>query len=180
MDLSPAMLREARRLARGRKNPRFLRGDMRRLDSRGEFDAAYNMFTSFGYFSHSENVRALRRIVRAVRPGGRVLLDVRNLDYDKEHVANRNWWKRGKRIVLEEHRLDPRTGVVENRWWILRPERGTHVGKRMRLVVYNPSAWRGMLRHVGAPLEALYSGYDARRYTRPDRSRLIVVGRREA
>ncbi len=124
VDLSAPMLREARRLGRGRKNPRFLRGDMRALDFRGEFDAAYSMFTSFGYFSHAQNVGALRQIVRAVRPGGRVLLDVRNLDHDKDHVANRNWWKRGSRFVLEEHRLDPKTGVVENRWWTSGPSAG--------------------------------------------------------
>jgi SAM-dependent methyltransferase len=82
VDLSRAMIAEARR--RFAEGPRlvFLQRDMRRLRFRAEFDAVVNLYTSFGYFTPAENRAALRRLARALRPGGRLLIDHRDPEYD--------------------------------------------------------------------------------------------------
>lgn len=53
--------------------------DLRELDSlpRG-FDAAINMWQSFGYFDERENARVLASFARRLRPGGRLVLDLHN------------------------------------------------------------------------------------------------------
>ena len=51
---------------------------MRQLEFDGDFDGAICTDTSFGYFSDAENLLALRGITRAVRLGGRVLMDMVN------------------------------------------------------------------------------------------------------
>src|SRR4029434_8542781 len=56
VDLSPLMLREARKAHRERNRLQFIQNDMRRLSYRAEFDAVICLFTSFGYFSERENV----------------------------------------------------------------------------------------------------------------------------
>jgi len=53
-------------------------GDMRSLSYVDEFDAAVNWFTSFGYFDPATNDRVLASFARALRPGGKLLLDVHN------------------------------------------------------------------------------------------------------
>jgi SAM-dependent methyltransferase len=57
---------------------RFEQGDMRALSYRGQFDAALNWFTSFGYFDRAGNDLVLKRLAEALRPGGRLLLELHN------------------------------------------------------------------------------------------------------
>ncbi|MGZ4235825.1 MAG: GNAT family N-acetyltransferase [Solirubrobacteraceae bacterium] len=56
----------------------FHHGDMRSLQYEDEFDAVLNWFTSFGYFDRPTNDRVLASFARALRPGGRLLLEVHN------------------------------------------------------------------------------------------------------
>lgn len=66
-------------LARDR-HPRvaFDRRDLRKLEYEDEFDAAVNWFTSFGYFDPQTNDGVLAGLARALRPGGRLLLELHN------------------------------------------------------------------------------------------------------
>jgi SAM-dependent methyltransferase len=56
----------------------FRHGDMRELAFESEFDAIVNWFTSFGYFDRETNDAVLRAFARALRPGGRLLLEFHN------------------------------------------------------------------------------------------------------
>ena len=74
-DFSEEYLREAAARAKKKKvKLRLVRGDMRRLKFNGEFDAAVNLFTSFGYFQKfSDDMRTLRGVPRgraSIGPGG--------------------------------------------------------------------------------------------------------------
>jgi SAM-dependent methyltransferase len=65
-------------------NVTFEHRDMRELGYRGEFDAIVNFFTSFGYFDPATNDRVLASFAAALRPGGRLLLDMANPDKLKQ------------------------------------------------------------------------------------------------
>lgn len=53
--------------------------DMRDLDYKQEFEAIFNLFTSFGYFnSTNENVNVLKSVERALKPNGVMVLDYMN------------------------------------------------------------------------------------------------------
>jgi SAM-dependent methyltransferase len=56
----------------------FQHGDMRNLHYSSEFDAVVNWFTSFGYFDPATNDSVLAGFARALRPGGRLLLELHN------------------------------------------------------------------------------------------------------
>ncbi len=80
VDLSEPLLAEAER--RPRLAGRLVRADVRALPFENEFDAATNLFTSFGYFeSDDENRAALRQMAKVLRPGGRLLMDHANRDH---------------------------------------------------------------------------------------------------
>ncbi|GAA2532455.1 class I SAM-dependent methyltransferase [Streptomyces fimbriatus] len=50
--------------------------DLREMDFDAEFDAAVSWYSSFGYFDDETDRDILRRYRRALRPGGRFLLDM--------------------------------------------------------------------------------------------------------
>jgi SAM-dependent methyltransferase len=65
------MLRVARRKARGRRNPAFVRGDMRRFDLGRTFDAAICMDGAYTHLLTSRDLLAhLRAVRRHLSPGG--------------------------------------------------------------------------------------------------------------
>lgn len=179
IDLSPAMLAEARRRHGRRARLAFRRADMRRLPFHGEFDAVVSLFTSFGYFDHAGNRATLRGMVRALRPGGRLLVDTASAAHLRRHAKPQRWRRLGPDcFVLEAPVFDPRADVVTNTWWILQPRRGRAVRRTFRVQAYDLAAWKRMLVTAGAPLVRACGGYDAALRPAAGRSRLVVLGRR--
>jgi SAM-dependent methyltransferase len=79
VDLSRPFLGEARRrAAQAGVEVRLLEADMTALTFDGEFDAVTLWGNTFGMLSHEANVRTLQSTARALRPGGRALIDTQN------------------------------------------------------------------------------------------------------
>lgn len=71
IDASAAMLRVARAKARGRRNPAFVRADMRRFDLGRTFDAAICMDGAYTHLLTERDLLAhLRTVRRHLNPGG--------------------------------------------------------------------------------------------------------------
>jgi SAM-dependent methyltransferase len=103
LDLSlPLLLRGADEAQRRSLNINFVHGDMREMAFEAEFDAAYCMFTTFGYFDDDTNRKVAANLARAIKPGGRLLLDVANRDYLVRDLPTRVWWQGEGCVVLEE------------------------------------------------------------------------------
>lgn len=54
--------------------------DLRELAYTARFDVVINWFTSFGYFDDAGNQRTLENFRRALRPGGKLLIEQHNRD----------------------------------------------------------------------------------------------------
>lgn len=80
IDLSEESVAYAKQHFRG-KGVNFVVHDMREPFPVKNFDAAFNLFTSFGYFDTDEQDQlALKQIGAAIRTGGYVVLDYLNFD----------------------------------------------------------------------------------------------------
>jgi SAM-dependent methyltransferase len=124
IDFNPAVLEQARSLAAdGGLDVDFREGDMRELDFDAAFERAICHWGSFGYFSDAENADFLRRVERALVPGGMFFLDalVAESLYPKFRERDWSWWggDPGARRVLEERRFDITSGRVESTWTIV-------------------------------------------------------------
>ena len=180
VDLSRAMLDEARRRFREGPRLRFVCGDMRRLDFEAEFDAVISFFTSFGYFGPGQNEAVLRRMARALRHGGRLLIYHRNPAHDAE-LPRRTWYRAGPhRLVLEDRRFDPRTKVTDCRQLVIGARRDRTLRRRFRVQEFSLAEWRLMLGRAGLRLVRAYAGYDGRSYRPASSERLIVLAEKAA
>jgi SAM-dependent methyltransferase len=72
IDISAGFHEEARSRA---AEVEWVHADMRRLSWASRFDAAYCWGNSFGYFDHEDSCRFLEAIARALKPGGRFILE---------------------------------------------------------------------------------------------------------
>lgn len=103
LDLSlPLLIRAADEAQRRALSVNFVHSDMRGLAFDREFDGAYCMLTTFGYFDEESNLKVAEGIARALKPGGRFLLDVVNRDYIVGDLPARIWWEGEGCVVLEE------------------------------------------------------------------------------
>lgn len=183
VDFSQAMLTEARRLGRNVTGVSFQHADMRNLKFAAEFDAVINLFTSFGYFRHTQNLKALQKMANALRPGGKLFLDTRDRDFDTEMHKKRGdnyrwWWPVGTtHIVMEELDFDPKKGLVRSQWHILRRHGSIwkKFDKSMALQIYSQNQWDKMLKTCGLRRERFLGDYSKERIKIKTGPRLIVL-----
>jgi SAM-dependent methyltransferase len=164
-----------RRAAEAEVEVDFRTGDMRRLEAEGEYDAAVCFFGSFGYFSDEENLEFLHRVARALRPGGRFLLDGHVTESLYPKFRERDWsWVREEPPLrlLEDRRMDFEVGRVQSTWTFV-SDTGTE-SRRVSIRVYSYRELTGLLRMAGfSAFAALETG--TKKPFRLGASRLAVV-----
>ncbi len=154
---------------------RFVECDMRELPFADEFDAGYNFFTSFGYFEdEEENLRALRAFRRALKRGGRFLIETVNPLWIADRYSQRDW-TRGPdgTVVLFEHTWDLIAGLQRNSMTLIAPDgaRRTHA---YVVRMYTPDALRAAFEGCGFRVREGFGGLDGAALG-PGSRRIILV-----
>ena len=117
VDLQPEMIDEARRKAAERGVALELhRIDLRELPWTARFDAALCWWGSFGWFDAPDNLRQAKAVARALKPGGRFLVDLPTLEALLPQWRRRSWNKVGEVLVCDESDFDPISGRIETIW----------------------------------------------------------------
>lgn len=77
IDLSPENIKHAQKYAN--EGLRFFVHDMRKVFKEQQFNLAFNLFTSFGYFdTHDEHKTAVLAASKALKSGGKMVIDFLN------------------------------------------------------------------------------------------------------
>ena len=153
-------------------------GDMREIPYEAEFDAVVNMFTAFGYFDdESDDRRVLGGIAGALKPGGRVLLDLLNRDWVAANYIESEWRRsEDETLYLEQREFDPVAGRNHVEFTIVSPDGSTRrTGHHIRLYVMTEMI--SMLTSAGLDFERAYGDYDGSPLSVHKR-RMIVVARK--
>lgn len=110
IDTNPDYLRSARidAAARGVAT-RFELRDMRDLQFRREFDAAISWFTSFGYHSDRVLKGILNSSRKALKPGGRLLVDTINPAFLTANFEPESISEQGRARQVLRRRMDSKT-----------------------------------------------------------------------
>jgi SAM-dependent methyltransferase len=112
-DINSFFLNKARKDARNSKlSVRWIKGDMRKIKSKAEFDVALCLFSSLGYLENDEeHQKALEQISNALKFGGKFVLDVINRDRFLKNYQERTWKNLSDgSIIVSEHNFDHATG----------------------------------------------------------------------
>jgi cyclopropane fatty-acyl-phospholipid synthase-like methyltransferase len=155
IDLTEALLETARARATERGLPAtFEQRDMRTLDAVEAYDGAFCWWGSFGYFPDDDNEIFAGAVARALRPGGRFVIDTHVADSILPRFTPRGWWEAGDVTVLEDRRWDHEAGRVETEWTLIRAtEPPLKRSSSIRAYTYRELA--GLLRRAGfASVEA--------------------------
>ncbi len=114
----------------------FVQEDMREMSFDGKFDAVYCFGTTFGYFGDDENRDVLKRMNQALKPGGRLVLEVVNRDYLLADLPLRVWWEGEACLVMDEVDFNYFTSRVEAHRTVVFNE-GRQIERNMSIRVYS-------------------------------------------
>jgi len=126
--------------------------DMRLMSYQEEFDAAINMFFSFGFFdSHYDNMKVLENFYRALKPGGRFLM---HTDVSMGRVMSGKYKFNEERpltnggVLRINERYDSQSRRI-NGEWILVGERGEERLTPYSVRVFSFQEFEAWCREVG-------------------------------
>ena len=176
VDLHTPYLEQAREMDAGVE---WVHGDMREFSREGAFDAAINMFSSFGYFEDQEDDRRVaRNLCRSLKPGGACLIDTMGKEVLARKFQPRSWYElEDGAVMLEDRRLVDGWGGTRTTWTVIRGREQESFTFYMRL--YAGTELATLLRDAGFATVTLSGGLDGRPYDH-EAVRLIALARAPA
>ena len=174
-DLSVTFLDLAKDAAAARNlQIQFVHSDMREIPFEDEFDAVINMFTAFGYFDDEENQKVLDAAARALKPGGKFLIDLLNTLRIIRDFRPQSWDELSDgTVVLTKRDYNLLTGNTEERRTYINPDgskREIHLAWRL---YFYPELAKMLSRAGLAPIQ-VFGGFDGSEFTW-DSNRMIVL-----
>jgi SAM-dependent methyltransferase len=170
VDLTASFIQRAKKRFRNEGYAgKFVVADLRLMDFSAEFDGAFNWQGSFGFFKEEENLDVVRRYARALRPGGRLLIDMPSREWILRHFR-----ARGRKDDIEfAARWKPATERTDTHFQNVK----TGESWSMTIRHYTPAQSARLFQRAGLEVEAFYGDMRARPFHRGNR-RLYVVGRK--
>ena len=176
LDLSKKALSILAKRAKNEKlKIRIIRADMREIPFKNEFDAVINIYTSFGYLETDyEDFKVLKSISKALKPGGKFLIDIINSDFTLANFYPKSWDKVGKSLRLEERIYNPKTR--RNTVTIQFFDRKGKWHKTFYVVrIYSLAEMRKNLDKVGLKIVKVYGGTIGNQKFTKNSKRLIIL-----
>lgn len=175
LDLStPLLVRGGEEAQRRGLEINFVRGDMRELDFDAQFDGAYCMFSTFGYFDDETNKKTVANIARALKPGGRVMIEILNRDYVIADLPTRVWWEGEGCVVLEEVELNYFSSRIQvNRSVVF--DDGRQLEQEISVRAYSLHEVGKLMHAAGFRVLEVSGGYHTRGRFFGNQSRHIIV-----
>lgn len=153
VDRSRYLIRLARKRARTAGLPlTFHEGDARKFRlAPDSFHCVAMMGNSFGYFDREEDdIAVLKSVLRVLRGGGAIVLDITDGDWMREHFERRSWeWIDENHFVCRERSLTQDGQRLVTREVVVHAERGVIADQFYAERLYSRTHLMNLLEKVG-------------------------------
>lgn len=154
----------------------FVVEDMRDYRRPDTFDAAINLFGSFGYFDDPEDDRRVVRNMHAsLRSGGKLLIETAGKEIVARGFQERDWWEQGDALVLAERKPHQNWSRIQTRWIVIKGHQ--RVEHTVSVRSYSAVELSSLVSEGGFADVKVYGDLEGRDYDLEAR-RLVVVGTR--
>jgi SAM-dependent methyltransferase len=176
VDLSATQIQHAREVAKKtHTHLDFHVADARKLDFHGSFDVVLNMFVSFGFFTtETENKEVLRGIQRALKSGGKLLLDFWNREKEIREFKPTACETIRDIIVLKEWQFDALGGRLNWKNTVIFPD-GKRESWEHSVRAYTVAELKALVEEAGLRFEAVYGSLAGEEYTLDSPSAIIIA-----
>jgi len=154
---------------------RYQQGDMRQVAYQNEFDRVMILFTAFGYFEDKDNLRVLKNVKNALRPGGLFITDSMNRDGFLKNFQPMHVTEKDGDLMIDRISFDSLSGLMHNPRIFIRE--GVRKDKPFKVRIYNPNEFTELFGKAGLEVVGMYGGFDAQPVS-IDSRRLVVLARK--
>lgn len=154
----------------------FVLKDIRNFCQPNSFDAAINLYTSFGYFEEPiDNKTALENIYKSLKSGGKLIMDLMGKEVLARIFQERDWREENGVILLEERKLGKNWSFIESRWILIK--NGKKYERKFYPRLYSAIELCDLLESTGFQKVETYGGLDGLPYDQKA-DRLVLVGQK--
>lgn len=160
VDFSQTLVEEARSKAKAYKcKTNFIKADMRELTCKSEFDGAFCMGNSFGYFDRAGTTTFLKTVGKSLKPKARFIMESFMVaECFLVNGSEREWLQRGDMYMLVENNYDCRNSTVESKYVFI--ENGKEETRLATHWVYTTGELCQILEEAGFTVDELLSSPD--------------------
>jgi SAM-dependent methyltransferase len=154
----------------------YIQADARKFVRPEFFDAAVNLYISFGYFSdQKDDLLVLRNVYESLKKGGSFIIETLGKEIAVRDFVEAEWFERAGFTVLTEYEALDSWTFLKNRWILIKD--GKRLEKTFTQRLYSASELRTLLHEAGFKKVEIYGNWDESPYDRRA-AKLIAVGRK--
>ncbi|GHV94029.1 SAM-dependent methyltransferase [Spirochaetia bacterium] len=177
VDITESYLHTARKDAACENlNIEYIQADAKNFVRPGFFDAAINLYISFGYFENQDDDRAVvHNALESLKPGGAFIIETLGKEIAVRDFVEAEWFERAGYTVLTEYEPVDSWTRLKNRWILIKD--GKRIEKVFTQRLYAASELRSLLLEAGFVAVETYGDWDQSPYDQRA-AKLIAVGRK--
>jgi SAM-dependent methyltransferase len=177
VDITESYLRTAREDALYENlNIEYVCSDARTFKRPGFFDAAVNLYISFGYFSNQqEDLLLVRNVYESLGKGGSFIIETLGKETAARDFVEAEWFERSGITVLTQYEPVDSWTFLKNRWILFKD--GKKIEKVLTQRLYSASEMKDLLLEAGFSSVEIYGDWDESPYDQ-HAAKLIAVGRK--
>jgi SAM-dependent methyltransferase len=176
VDLIKPFLEAARETARAEGVAlELIQSDLRTFTSEKKFDAAVNLYTSFGYCdSIEEDIQIVKHIADTVKPGGTFIMECLSREIAVRDFTEGEWFYRAGKTVLTEFSVQgPWEGLLSH-WILIDNETGQRLDHSFVQRLYSAVELKRILLDSGFCSCDIYGDFDFSPYNEKARTMVLV------
>ena len=154
----------------------LIRADMRTFESAKKFDAACNLYTSFGYCnSVEEDLKILKSIAKCVKPGGFFIMELLSREVAVRNFIEGEWFERAGKTVLTEFTVEGAWEGLRSRWILIDNKIGKRIEHCFVQRLYSAPELRKLVLECGFESVEIFGGFDLSKYDQNAKTMVLVA-----
>lgn len=153
----------------------LIQSDLRDFTKEKQFDAAVNLYTSFGYCaSIEEDTKILRNIAKSLKNGGWFIMECISRETAIQNFIEGEWFERAGKIVLTEFSVEGAWEGLKSHWILIDKETGEKYDHTFVQRLYSAVELKRILLSAGFSSCEIYGDFDFSPYNEKMRTMVLV------
>lgn len=153
----------------------LVKADLRSYKAEQPFDAAINLYTSFGYCDTiGEDVQILKQIASSLKKGGCFILECLSREVAVRDFTEGEWYERAGKTVLTEFSVEGAWEGLKSHWILIDNKTGERVDHTFVQRLYSAVELKRYLLESGFSSCEIYGDFDFSPYNEKARTMVLV------
>ncbi|NLM00283.1 MAG: class I SAM-dependent methyltransferase [Treponema sp.] len=153
----------------------LIQADLRNFQSQTKFDAAVNLYTSFGYCATiEEDIKILRNIAASIKDDGWFILECVSRETAIRYFTEGEWFERAGKFVLTEFSVVGAWEGLKSRWVLIDKETGEKIDHTFVQRLYSAVELKRILLGCGFKTCEIYGDFDFSPYNEKMQTMVLV------